>query len=152
MKIFVDADAHPNMIKEILFRAADRLCIPLIFVANQYLKVPQSPYISSMAVTAAPDAADDEIVKMLNQGDLVITADLPLADRVINKGGYVINPRGTLYTQDNIKEKLAMRDLMDELRNGGLISDGPSPFSRKDRQAFANQLDRLLTKYCKNSE
>ena len=149
MQIFVDADAYPNMIKDILFRAVNRLHVPLFMVANKYLKVPASDYISFIEVPAGPDAADDWIVEMLHKGDLVITSDIPLADRVIDKGGFALNPRGELYTQDNIKTKLAMRNLMDELRSGGLELSFPPAFSTKERQAFANQLDSFLTKNLK---
>jgi hypothetical protein len=106
-------------------------------------------YISSITVSAGFDVADNHIVAMVQQGDLVITADIPLADRVVEKGGYAIDPRGDLYTETNIKHRLAMRNLLDELRNGGMITGGPSSFGRKDIQAFAYQLDRFLTKYCK---
>jgi uncharacterized protein YaiI (UPF0178 family) len=150
MQIFVDADAFPGVIKDILFRAAERVHVPLMMVANQRVKVPPSEYISSIAVPAGPDVADDRIVEMVRKGDLVITADIPLADRVVSKGGYAIDPRGELYTERNIKERLALRDLMDELRSNGTITGGPSSFSPKDRQLFANQLDRFLRKHCKN--
>jgi uncharacterized protein YaiI (UPF0178 family) len=151
MKILVDADAFPNVIKDMLFRAARRHRIPLILVANQQMNIKKSPYISCIAVPAGPDVADDRIVELVQHGDLVITADIPLADRVVSQGAYAINPRGELYTEENIKDRLAVRDLMNELRNGGIITGGPSSFSRKDRQAFANQLDRFLTKHCNNS-
>ena len=150
MQIFVDADAFPGVIKEILFRAVERVHVPLILVANQHVKIPQSEYISSIAVPTGPDVADDRIVEMVRKGDLVITADIPLADRVVAKGGYAINPRGELYTENNIKERLALRDFMDELRSTGTITGGPPSFSPKDRQLFANQLDRFLMKHCKN--
>ena len=147
-RIFVDADALPNAIQGILFRAVERVGIPLILVANECVRIPRSEYISSVAAPAGPDAADDRIVELVRQGDLVITADIPLADRVVDKGGYAIDPRGELYTEKNIKERLAMRNLMNRLRSGGVISGGPSFFSRKDIQAFANQLDRFLAKHC----
>ena len=150
MQIFVDADAFPGVIGELLFRSVERVRVPLIMVSNQYRKVPQSGYISSITVSAGIDVADDHIVEMVQPGDLVITADIPLADRVVGKGGYAIDPRGELYTEKNIKQKLAMRNLMDVLRNGGMITGGPSSFGKKDIQAFANQLDRFLTKYGKN--
>ena len=151
MKIFVDADAFPKVIKDILFRAAGRHRVPMILVANQQVNIKKSPYISCIAVPAGPDVADDRIVELVQHGDLVITADIPLADRVVERWAYAINPRGELYTEENIKDRLAVRDLMNELRNGGVITGGPSSFSQKDRQAFANQLDRFLTKHCNNS-
>jgi len=150
VQILVDADALPNLIKDILFRAVLRFRVPLTLVANQYVTLEKSAYISSIAVPAGPDVADDQIVQLAEEGDLVITADIPLADRIVAKGAYAINPRGELYTDDNIKERLAIRDLMSELRNEGVINGGPSSFSRKDRKAFANQLDRFLTKHCKS--
>lgn len=149
MQILVDADALPNMIKEILYRAATRVEIPLIMVANQKLQIPESKWISIIQVSAGPDAADDRIAELTNPGDLTITADIPLADRVVDKGGFAINPRGELYTRENIKQKLVARDLMHELRNIGVQTDGPAPYKERDRQAFANQLDRFLTKYQK---
>jgi len=151
MKILVDADAFPNVIKDLMFRAAGRHRIPMILFANQHVNIKKSPYISCIAVPAGPDVADDRIVELVQHGDLVITSDIPLADRVVARGAYAINPRGELYTEENIKERLAVRDLMNELRNGGMITGGPSSFSRKDRQAFANQLDRFLTKHRNNS-
>ena len=150
MQILVDADAFPNAIKDILFRAVERFRIPLTLVANQHVTVDKSAYISSIMVPAGSDVADDRIVDIVHQGDLVITADIPLADRVVAKGAYAINPRGELYTEENIKDRLAMRDLMSELRDGGVITGGPPSFSRKDRQAFSNQLDRFLTKHYKS--
>ncbi len=146
MRILVDADSCPVVVKEILYRAAERIHVPLVLVANQCLIVPGSPYISCIEVPAGPDVADDHIVEMVEADDLVISADLPLADRVIAKGGFVLNPRGDLYTPENIKDRLAARDLMDLLRNSGMDTGGPSSFSQKDRQAFANQLDRFLVK------
>jgi uncharacterized protein len=148
MHIYVDADSCPVVIKDILYRAAERVHIPLVLVANQYLKIPESAYISCIEVKAGPDIADDRIVEMVETDDLVVYADLPLADRVISKGGFVLNPRGIFYTVENIKDRLAMRDLMDVLRSGGIDTGGPAQFSQKDRQAFANQLDRFLSKHC----
>lgn len=147
MRIIIDADATPVVIKTILFRAAERNRIPLILVANQSLKFPDSQYITAIVVPAGPDEADDRIAEIVNPGDLVVTADIPLADRVVTKGGNAINPRGDFYTKENIKEKLTMRDLMDELRSSGINTGGPSVFASRDRQAFANQLDRFLTKH-----
>lgn len=149
MKILVDADAVPNAVKDILFRAVRRHRISLILVANQRLNIKQSSHISFIAVPEGPDMADDRIVELVQHGDLVITADIPLADRIVARGAYAITPRGELYTEENIKDRLAVRDLMNELRNGGIINGGgPSSFSQKDRQSFANQLDRFLTRYC----
>ena len=147
MQILIDADATPVVIKEILFRAAERNNIMLILVANQPMKHPGSPFISSIVVPAGPDEADDRIAEILHPGDLVITADIPLADRVVTKGGFALNPRGVFYTEANIKERLAIRDLMDELRNSGIDTGNQAAFSNRDRQAFANQLDRFLTKH-----
>ncbi len=144
MKIFADADSMPRVIKEILYRASERTGIPLVLIANQKLNIPISDNISNVVVMAGPDAADDRIVELVQLGDLVITADIPLADRVINSGGCAIDPRGSLYSADNIKEKLAVRDLMSELRTEGSAFGGPGIFRQKDRQAFANQLDRFL--------
>jgi uncharacterized protein len=149
MQIIVDADAFPGMIANILYRAVERVHVPLILVSDKHLKVPQSMYISSVTVPAGFDVADNRIVSMVQQGDLVITADIPLADRVVQKGGYAIDPRGELYTEKNIKQRLAMRNLLDELRSGGMITGGPSSFGRKNIQLFACQLDRFLTKHCK---
>ncbi len=146
MKIWVDADACPRVIKEILFRAAERLEVTVILLANSALQTPPSPYIESIQVSAGFDEADKEIVQKVQPGDLVITADIPLAAEVIKKGGYALNPRGELYTEDNVYEYLAMRNLMQELRSGGDVTGGPPPFGMKDRQAFANQLDRFLAK------
>jgi len=148
MHIWVDADACPRVIKEILFRAAERLGIPLTLVANRPLKTPNSPYISTLQVATGFDVADNQILKQLQQEDLVITADVPLAAEVIKTGGHALNPRGTLYTKNNIQEHLATRNLMDELRNTGVVTGGgPPSLSKSDRQAFANQLDRFLIKY-----
>lgn len=150
MRIYGDADSCPVVIKEILYRAAERLCVPLVLVANQYLSIPESTYISYIEVPSGPDMADDRIVDMVEANDLVVSADLPLADRVVGKGGFVINPRGDLYTAENIKDRLATRDVMDLLRNCGVDTGGPLPYSHKDRQSFANQLDRFLVKHgCK---
>ncbi len=151
MRIFVDGDAMPVVIKNILFRAVERTGIPLVLVANQPIQTPRSDYITCITVPAGPDEADDRIAAMAQAGDLVVTADIPLADRVISKRAWVIDPRGALYSSENIKEKLAMRDLMNELRSGGIDTGGPSAFCSKDCQAFANQLDRFLMKHHKNS-
>ena len=147
MQIWVDADACPNVIKEILFRAAERVQIPLVLVANKTLRTPPSRYISSILVGAGLDVADNAIVKEMKFGDLVITADIPLASEVIGKGGHALNPRGEFYSKENIEERLTMRNFMDELRDAGVNTGGPSTLNQKDRQAFANQLDRFLAKH-----
>jgi len=146
MQIWVDADACPNVIKEILFRAATRAHVSLTLVANQLLRTPPSPYIKALQVPAGFDVADSKIVQQLQPGDLVITADIPLAALVIEKGGHALNPRGEFYTKENIGERLTMRNFMDDLRNTGVNTGGPAVLSLTDRQAFANQLDRFLTK------
>lgn len=145
MHIWVDADACPKVIKEILFRAAERTGISVTLVANQPLKVPPSPHIRSLVVPAGFDVADNEIVLRAAPGDLVITADLPLAAEVIEKGARALNPRGELYSPDTIRQKLTLRDFMDTLRSSGIQTGGPATLSQADRQAFANALDRLLT-------
>lgn len=145
-QIWVDADACPKVIKEILYRAADRVSVLVILVANQSLQVPGSRYIRSIQVGAGFDVADNYIVKEAQAGDLVITADIPLAAEVIIKGCLALNPRGELYTEDNIRQRLNMRDFMDTLRSSGVDTGGPASFSQADRQAFANQLDRLLAR------
>jgi hypothetical protein len=150
MKIWVDADACPKVIKDILFRAAERAQVELILVANQYLQTPQSKFIKSMQVPHGFDVADNEIVKQIDAGDLVITADIPLAAEVIAKGGHALNPRGELYTTDTIKARLSMRDFMETLRSSGIQTGGPSALSQSDRLAFANSLDKFLVKYGNN--
>ena len=144
VNIWVDADACPGVIKEILFRAADRLQIRTTLVANQMLRTPPSPWIHALQVPDGFDVADNEIVARVEAGDVVVTADIPLAASVLDKGGLVITPHGERYTADNIRERLSMRSFMDELRSGGVQTGGPPPFSMADRQAFANALDRLL--------
>jgi uncharacterized protein YaiI (UPF0178 family) len=146
MQIWVDADACPNSVKEVLFRAAERLQIEMILVANQYIHTPASKVISSLQVSQGFDVADDTIVERLQAGDLVITADIPLADQVVAKGGHALNPRGMLYTRENIKDHLSRRDMLDELRGSGMVSGGPSALSKKDLQVFANALDRFLAR------
>jgi uncharacterized protein len=143
--IWVDADACPKVIKEILFRAAERTGVAMTLVANQPLVIPQLKNIRSLRVASGFDAADNEIVRRLSAGDLVITADIPLAAEVIAKGGHALNPRGELYTTDNIRARLSMRDFMDSLRATGVETGGPASFSQTDRQSFANQLDRFLS-------
>jgi len=146
IKLWVDADACPRVIKEVLYRAAEREQVLLTLVANQPLKTPPSRYIKSIKVPAGFDVADNEIVKLTEPGDLVITADIPLAAEVIEKGGHALNPRGEMYTADTIRQKLTMRDLMDELRGSGVNTGGPPTISQRDRQSFANELDRFLTR------
>ncbi|MCB2182391.1 MAG: YaiI/YqxD family protein [Desulfobulbaceae bacterium] len=148
MQIWVDADACPNVIKEILFRAAERVQIPVILVANKPLRTPPSRYISSIRVDAGFDVADNTIVRKMEGGDLVITADIPLASAAIGQGGHALNPRGEFYSRENIEERLSMRNFMDELRETGVNTGGPASLNPKDRQAFANQLDRFLTRHC----
>ena len=145
-QIWVDADACPKVIKEILFRAADRVGVTLTLVANQSLQVPRSRYIRSVKVAAGFDVADNHIVQQAKTGELVITADIPLAAEVIAKGCQALNPRGDLYTEENIRQRLNMRDFMDTLRSSGVDTGGPASFSQADRRAFANQLDRLLAR------
>ncbi|HKJ14805.1 MAG: YaiI/YqxD family protein [Desulfobulbaceae bacterium] len=147
MQIWVDADACPNVIKEILFRAAERVQAPLILVANKILQIPPSRYIRAMRVGAGFDVADNTIVREMESGDLVITADIPLAAAVIGRGGHALNPRGEYYSKENIEERLAMRNFMDELRETGVNTGGPAALSQKDRQAFANGLDRFLARH-----
>jgi len=146
MHIWVDADACPSVIKEILYRAAQRVGVRLTLVANQPLRTPPSPLIRSVQVRRGFDVADNYIAERLEAGDLVITADIPLAAEVIGKGGDAINPRGERYTPDNIRERLALRDFMEELRGAGEVTGGPPPLNHGDRQAFANALDRLLAR------
>jgi uncharacterized protein YaiI (UPF0178 family) len=146
MHIWVDADACPKVIKEILFRAADRVRIPLILVANTKLLHPKSEYINAIQVAAGADVADAYIIEHAEPGDLAITADIPLAAGMIEKGGFALNPRGEMYTSDNVRRVLSVRNMMDEMRGSGVITGGPPAFNQADRMAFANQLDRFLTK------
>jgi uncharacterized protein YaiI (UPF0178 family) len=149
MQIWVDADACPGVIKDILFRLAERLEINVTLVANKLLRTPPSRYIKALQVPSGFDVADQEIVRLAQTGDLVITADIPLAADALEKGAYALNPRGEFYTKENIREFLSMRSFMDDLRSGGVDTGGPAPFSQADRQMFANQLDRHLTRYGK---
>ncbi len=144
MPIWVDADACPSVIKDILYRAAERVRVALILVANQPLRTPPSRYITTLQVAQGFDVADNEIARRVAPGDLVITADIPLAAQVIERGGHALNPRGEFYTPENIRERLGLRNFLDELRGSGVNTGGPAPFSQSDRQAFANQLDRFL--------
>ncbi len=146
MHIWVDADACPNAVKDILFKTANRLNINTTLVANQFLKTPPSNYIKAIQVPSGFDVADDYIAQRVETGDVVITADIPLAAEIVAKGAYGINPRGTLYTEQNIKQALTMRNFMEEMRSSGQASGGPPPLDAKDKQAFANTLDRLLAK------
>jgi uncharacterized protein YaiI (UPF0178 family) len=143
-RIWVDADACPVVIKDILFRAAERAKIQVTLVANRPLSRPASPYISVLTVSGGLDEADNEIVRRLQAGDLVVTQDIPLAARVIEKAGVAIHPRGERYTPENMAERLSMRNFMEELRGAGVQTGGPAAFHARDRQAFANQLDRWL--------
>jgi len=143
-RIWVDADACPVPIKEILFRAAQRAQIPVTLVANHALRVPPSPYIRSIQVPGGFDVADNEIVRLVTAGDLVVTQDIPLAAAVINKGALAVHPRGELYTPETIQQRLTMRNFMEELRSTGVDTGGPSALHPRDKQAFANQLDRWL--------
>lgn len=144
MQIWVDADACPVVIKEILFRAAQRTQIVTTLVANKALRVPASPFIRALQVPQGFDVADNKIAQAMQPGDLVITADIPLASQVIERGGHALNPRGEFYSRDNIRERLAMRNFMEELRGSGVDISGPASFSHADRQAFAAQLDRFI--------
>ena len=146
MQIWVDADATPAVIKEILFRAAERRQILTTLVANKLLRVPPSPFIRALQVPHGFDVADAEIARRVEAGDLVITADIPLAAQVIERGGHALNPRGEFYSRENVREALNLRDFMTGLRDAGLATSGPPAFSQADRQAFANQLDRFLAK------
>ncbi|WP_312216721.1 YaiI/YqxD family protein [Pantoea vagans] len=145
MFIWVDADACPNVIKEVLYRAADRTSTTVTFVANQFLRVPPSPYLRTLQVPAGFDVADNEIVRRCQPGDLVITADIPLAAEVIEKGAAALNPRGERYSPATIRERLTMRDFMDTLRSSDVQTGGPATMSPRDRQQFANELDSWLT-------
>lgn len=144
INIWVDADACPRVIKEILFRAADRASIMVTLVANQAIQVPHSPFIRSVQVASGFDVADNYIVQQAANGDLVVTADIPLASEVIDKGCLALNPRGELYTQENIRQRLNIRDFMDTMRASGMDTGGPPALSQADRMAFANQLDRFI--------
>ncbi len=152
MKIWVDADACPIVVKDILFRAAARTGVELTLVANQPLATPSSPNINTLQVGKGFDVADDEIVKRLDAGDLVITSDIPLAAEVIEKGGHALSPRGEMHTTENIRARLNMRDFMDTMRASAVdTGGGPAAFSQRDKQAFANNLDRFLTRHAQSS-
>lgn len=151
MKIWVDADACPVVIKDILFRAAERTGVQLTLVANQAVRKPPLQNITMLQVPSGFDVADNEIVKRLNVGDLVITSDIPFAAEVIDKGGYALSPRGELYSEDTIKTRLETRNFYDTLRGSGINTGGPPALSQSDRQSFANHLDKLLTQYVRNA-
>ncbi|MCI4405650.1 MAG: YaiI/YqxD family protein [Sulfuricurvum sp.] len=146
MKILVDADAFPNALKEILLRAVLKREITTVFIANKKISVPNQPYISMEIVAQGPDEADHRIAELCEAGDLVITADIPLADRIVTKGAVGLDPRGTIYDENNVKHLLAMRNLMEELRNNGEITGGPSAIGEKTVRAFADGLNKLLSK------
>lgn len=149
LKIYVDADAFPNLLKPILFRCLERLKLETIVVSNKKVSIGKSPLISYIIVEAGADEADHKIVEMAKEGDLVITADIPLADRIITKNAHAIDHRGELYSVDNIKQYLAMRDLMEKIRESGEVTRGPKPFGTKDAHEFANQLNAFLTRHLK---
>jgi len=153
VKIWVDADACPVVVKEILFRAATRTGVDLTLVANQPLSTPSAANINTLQVPGGFDVADDEIVKRMDGGDLVITSDIPLAAEVIAKGGHALSPRGEMHTKENIGARLNMRDFLDTMRSSGVeMGGGPAAFSQRDKQTFANELDRFLTKYGGSSD
>lgn len=144
MKIWVDADACPRAVKDILFRVAERTEISVIFVANQWLRLPNSTFIHLIQVGQGADIADDEIANKCEAGDLIITADIPLAARIVEKGAWALDPRGRLYDKNNIGQILDMRNFMDTLRGSGVETGGPSSFGQKERFKFANELDRFI--------
>jgi uncharacterized protein YaiI (UPF0178 family) len=150
MNIWVDADACPVVIKEILFRAAERTGVPLTLVANQPVRIPSSQLIKMLRVAPGFDVADNEIVKRLSVGDLVVTSDIPLAAEVIEKGGYALSPRGELHTEENIRARLNMRDFLDTMRASGIDTGGPPALSHSDRKSFAAHLDKLLSKHARD--
>lgn len=150
MTLYVDGDAFPNLLKPILFRAIERLGLKTIVIANKKINIGQSSFISYMVVDLGADEADNKIVELLEEDDLVITADIPLADRSISKNAHAIDHRGELYTEDNIKQYLAIRNLMQEIRDSGEMTKGPAPFSPKDAQGFANQLNKFLQRFQKS--
>ncbi len=145
-RVYIDADAIPNVLKEILFRFANRTQIEVIFVANSWIKTPPSRYIKSIQVSHGFDVADDKIVALAGKNDLVITADIPLAADVLEKGAFALNPRGDFYDKGTIKAKLTMRDFNETLRSSGIHTKGPEPFNQRNRQNFSNALDRWVQK------
>ncbi|WP_341939605.1 YaiI/YqxD family protein [Marinimicrobium sp. C2-29] len=151
MQIWIDADACPVVVKEILCRAASRWKVPLTFVANRPISVPPSPFIKTRQVSSGFDVADNEIVRLLEPDDLVITQDIPLAAEVVEKGGAAMSPRGEPFTRENVRQRLAVRNMMEERRNAGEVTGGPAGFSSADRKQFADQLDRWLQKRAKKN-
>jgi len=149
LTIWIDSDACPKPVKEVIYRASHRLQLPVILVANSYMSVPQGSLVRSVQVDKGADVADQYIVEHCALQDIVVTQDIPLAALIVEKGAHAINPRGELYTEENISERLAMRDLMKELRDGGMVTGGPAPFSPKDVELFANSLNKMLTKLVK---
>ncbi|MCO4753381.1 MAG: YaiI/YqxD family protein [Bacteriovoracaceae bacterium] len=149
MKIWIDADACPKMVKEVIFKASFRLNVPVCLVANSYMSVPLAPHISTVKVDKGADVADFYIVENLSSSDLVVTADIPLASLVIEKGAVAINPRGELYTEENISERLSVRDFMQNLRDNGVDTGGPPPLGPKDKASFTNSFDRIMTRLLK---
>ncbi|MGO4303695.1 YaiI/YqxD family protein [Cupriavidus sp. RAF12] len=147
MQVLVDADACPVVVKEMLYRAAQRLQVCVTLVANQYMRTPPSRFIKALQVPAGFDAADDRIVELVCNGDLVITADIPLAAAALDKGAHVLDPRGSWFSRENIQERLTMREVMDQLRGSGVDTGGPAPYSPQDSKAFAGQLDRFLARH-----
>lgn len=148
-KIWIDADACPKMVKEVIFNVSGRKNIPVTLVANSFMQIPHSPLIDLVQVDKGADVADFYIVENSNKDDLVITADIPLAKLLVDKETTAINPRGEIYTEENINERLSMRDFMTELRNSGMVTGGPAPLGQKDKIAFTNSLDRIITKMLK---
>ena len=146
MELYVDGDAFPNLLKPILLKAIERLSLNTYVVANKKINIGKSKYISYIVVKQGADEADNHIVELAQKGDLIITADIPLADRIVTKDAYAIDHRGELYSEDNIKQYLTMRNLMSELRDSGEVTGGPAPFSKKDAEGFANQLNAFLQK------
>ena len=146
MHIYIDADACPAIIKELLYKAVRKRKLDLTLVANQYMRVPESEYINFIKVDEGADVADQKIADMVEENDVVITQDIPLADIVVSKKAFAINPRGKLYTERNIKDSLSMRDLMTDLRSSGIETGGPAPFGDREKQEFANSFDRIVTK------
>jgi uncharacterized protein YaiI (UPF0178 family) len=149
VRILVDGDAFPNLLKTILFRQIERLKIETLVFSNKHITIGKSDLIKYIIVEQGADEADNQIVETIKEGDLVITADIPLADRAISKKAHAIDHRGELYSVDNIKQYLAMRNLMEKIRESGEMTKGPKPFDQKDAHQFANQLHKFLTKYCK---
>lgn len=147
MQVLVDADACPVVVKEILYRAAQRVEVCVTLVANKYIRTPPSRFIKAMQVPAGFDAADDRIVELVSNGDLVITADIPLAAAALGKGAHVLDPRGIWFSHENIQERMTMREVMDQLRGSGIDTGGPAPYAPQDSKAFAGQLDRFLARH-----